>query len=535
MTSPPDRLRALARIAAWDQHERARALDELFHPARQFEFETCPYSDCVLVREAPLVFDWRERVGRIIDHASRLGADRVKQAVIDLLYEFDAWDLKHRGEAPPQEQTDAGELLLNLSDANDRWNKIALGIAHTDSAPPLNSGSVPSETGGAISSVPNEGDSGHQVAPADSPQEQTYPVTGRAYEEALLSAMNEERWQDAAYILLAKVSSLYGVIPAYAQASNHELQPGGLSGDSPSPLSPLGSKPSVPKGEDSGHPVAPADSLPALLAELEALSQRDNYMTLADDLSGILPRLRAFLAQQDKPSKSIQNLDKVAANPALRKSGWDGYYAAPLDDRAVGAARHFLLDYAWWAVPTGDGGIQLERHDSGCAMELSWDETGRLDDVFAKKAGEPEDAEVVQLRADLLQCQQENEQHHVGWMNLATLLKNGGMTDSSFIYGQVEACIRLQHEAEAALTACQQERDTQRARAERWSLELTALRTQIHQTTPIDALYAARLARWIGCIETFGPNINDWTSERFFVRDLREMADGLRRIATTSP
>ncbi len=35
-------------------------------------------------------FDWRERLGYIIDHASRIGSDNVRKAVNALLYEFDA-------------------------------------------------------------------------------------------------------------------------------------------------------------------------------------------------------------------------------------------------------------------------------------------------------------------------------------------------------------------------------------------------------------------------------------------------------------
>lgn len=49
----PDRLRALARDAAWEAHEAARAIDDEFHPATMFEFDQCPHPDCILVREAP--------------------------------------------------------------------------------------------------------------------------------------------------------------------------------------------------------------------------------------------------------------------------------------------------------------------------------------------------------------------------------------------------------------------------------------------------------------------------------------------------
>lgn len=46
------------------------------------------------------VFDWRERVGRIIDHAHRLGDAGVKEAVIALLYEYDTLPLPE----PPKPQ-----------------------------------------------------------------------------------------------------------------------------------------------------------------------------------------------------------------------------------------------------------------------------------------------------------------------------------------------------------------------------------------------------------------------------------------------
>lgn len=35
-------------------------------------------------------FDWRERVGCIIDHAARIRGEGVRRAVVDLLYEYDA-------------------------------------------------------------------------------------------------------------------------------------------------------------------------------------------------------------------------------------------------------------------------------------------------------------------------------------------------------------------------------------------------------------------------------------------------------------
>ena len=78
-----------------------------------------------------------------------------------------------------------------------------------------------------------------------------------------------------------------------------------------------------------------------------------------------------------------QNLDRIANDPRLRVRGWDGYDAEPLDERAVEAARRFLR-YAWDAVPTNDGGVQLERHDSGLDMEISWTPEGALDEVFTR-------------------------------------------------------------------------------------------------------------------------------------------------------
>lgn len=42
-------------------------------------------------------FNWRERLGNIIDHAARLGPKRVQEAVISLLYEFDATNLAAAG------------------------------------------------------------------------------------------------------------------------------------------------------------------------------------------------------------------------------------------------------------------------------------------------------------------------------------------------------------------------------------------------------------------------------------------------------
>jgi len=47
-------------------------------------------------------FDWRERLGHIIDHAMHIRSEGVRKAVVDLLYEFDALpDAPAPASAPP--------------------------------------------------------------------------------------------------------------------------------------------------------------------------------------------------------------------------------------------------------------------------------------------------------------------------------------------------------------------------------------------------------------------------------------------------
>lgn len=44
---------------------------------------------------------------------------------------------------------------------------------------------------------------------------------------------------------------------------------------------------------------------------------------------------------------------------------WDGYGAPMIDKKALEIAKRIgatLSEYEWYAVPTGDGGVQLEIH-----------------------------------------------------------------------------------------------------------------------------------------------------------------------------
>ena len=84
--------------------------------------------------------------------------------------------------------------------------------------------------------------------------------------------------------------------------------------------------------------------------------------------------------------RSLENVLEVAGNASLRSPNWDSYGAAPLQDGAIQAAQRFLL-YAWQAVPTNDGGLQLERHDSHCDIEIEFGPDGTLLAIFSRVEG----------------------------------------------------------------------------------------------------------------------------------------------------
>ena len=56
------------------------------------------------------------------------------------------------------------------------------------------------------------------------------------------------------------------------------------------------------------------------------------------------------------------------------KHGWDSYKAPPINPKCINIAKDIaekLLGYEWQAVPTCDGGIQLESHTMIEDIEIS--------------------------------------------------------------------------------------------------------------------------------------------------------------------
>lgn len=79
----------------------------------------------------------------------------------------------------------------------------------------------------------------------------------------------------------------------------------------------------------------------------------------------------------------FEQLLDIAGDARFRHEGWDSYGAAPLDDRAVDAVRAFL-SWRWAVVPINSGGLQLERHDSGCDLEIEFGADGRLLSIWSQ-------------------------------------------------------------------------------------------------------------------------------------------------------
>lgn len=89
----------------------------------------------------------------------------------------------------------------------------------------------------------------------------------------------------------------------------------------------------------------------------------------------------AGAAKEPGDPRALRRLHELATDPSLRQPGWDTYGAAPLDDRAIDAARVFL-QHAWAVVPTNEGGINLERHHSGLDLEIEFKADGSLEEPF---------------------------------------------------------------------------------------------------------------------------------------------------------
>jgi hypothetical protein len=69
--------------------------------------------------------------------------------------------------------------------------------------------------------------------------------------------------------------------------------------------------------------------------------------------------------------KSLQEqLDAIRNNAKLHARGWDGYNALPLELETINAAQRFIE--GWSAVPTMQGGIQLEVHTHGIDFEIEF-------------------------------------------------------------------------------------------------------------------------------------------------------------------
>ena len=66
----------------------------------------------------------------------------------------------------------------------------------------------------------------------------------------------------------------------------------------------------------------------------------------------------------------------LRADNNLRLENWDSYGAAPLTDIALNTAD--LLHSRWIAMPTNDGGVQLELHTHGIDLEIEIGPDGKV-------------------------------------------------------------------------------------------------------------------------------------------------------------
>jgi len=111
-------------------------------------------------------------------------------------------------------------------------------------------------------------------------------------------------------------------------------------------------------------------------APMDAARDAENYgrtvgkLECADELAALLA------VPVPEPNDPMETLRTLAADPRLTQPNWDSYGSQPISPAAIDAAAKFL-GYRWQAVPCPDGGVQLERHDSGYDIEVTFDVNGQ--------------------------------------------------------------------------------------------------------------------------------------------------------------
>jgi hypothetical protein len=79
-------------------------------------------------------------------------------------------------------------------------------------------------------------------------------------------------------------------------------------------------------------------------------------------------------------------VQRLRDDPRLKVAGWDSYGGAALTEEALDAAD--AVAAGWHAVPTGDGGVQLEVHCGGWDIEIEIGADGQPCGALVGKASE---------------------------------------------------------------------------------------------------------------------------------------------------
>jgi len=78
--------------------------------------------------------------------------------------------------------------------------------------------------------------------------------------------------------------------------------------------------------------------------------------------------------------------DETWARLAALPENWDTYGGAPIDPRAIQAAKEWLA--AAQVVPCSDGGMQIEWHHLDADVEVTFKPDGRIDVAWADYVAE---------------------------------------------------------------------------------------------------------------------------------------------------
>jgi hypothetical protein len=102
---------------------------------------------------------------------------------------------------------------------------------------------------------------------------------------------------------------------------------------------------------------------------------------LEDDIRALKARVQVA---EPSPLSSSAMGEKQESDPyakmATLQPNWDSYGAAPIDTRAIEAARSF--EATFWRVPTCNGGVQLEWHALDIDLEVAIASDGTVEGVF---------------------------------------------------------------------------------------------------------------------------------------------------------